>query len=638
MQRLSSLLIATIAATFCATPADAQSVQIREKSLSKTTPDSLGVDYAIERVGKPIPKVGLSLAGGGTRAGYFAHGVLQGLNDTGLLKKVDVISTVSGGSYAAYWYFTKRLEVLRENLPEDAMFADCLPKWWVKVGGSTDYEIKLEKLMNLAEVNGSPKMPTCPTEVHWVPGDPYRWQAHLARWPDVFRHRPGVVNGNKQRAPYITAGSYIPGILAEFVTGYIKGRSILPNAYHYGIERTWGLSPREREFATASPTWKDDKANTWQYSNKHGTQWKRNMRVDPKKDNWDELKAATQRVPNFPLWILNSTQGQKHAKRPEPDHIYEMTAFAHGSRGLGYINESPLVMGVDALGKATLASAAFADDQGVTNKFARALMKLHKGAEWGIDVDNRFVPGKKLHLSDGGGSENLGLYSLIKRGIPDIIVVDDAQDIAGRMDDLCWVRQALKQEHEDFKMEFKALKDFDLVCESQFAGGEKSTVLGYNTSAWFNPVVEGSITWPTGPDGKSMPKTRLWLVKLGWNQQDFRRAFNAGDCGSESHPVNCLLTVYYGHNTLTVNNMDNYMVFPYLSTVGATFNSSTYLFWAYRELGRMVMAKLAWTDENGGQLKLDPAVKQCEQYALKVRKGRRPVDRPESVSAAKRCQ
>lgn len=43
--------------------------------------------------------LGLSLSGGGIRSAVFNLGVLQGLESLGLLKRVDVLSTVSGGGY-----------------------------------------------------------------------------------------------------------------------------------------------------------------------------------------------------------------------------------------------------------------------------------------------------------------------------------------------------------------------------------------------------------------------------------------------------------------------------------------------------------------------------------------------------------
>jgi hypothetical protein len=47
--------------------------------------------------------VGLSFSGGGIRSGTFAFGFLQGLSNSGLLRRIDYLSTVSGGGYAGSW-------------------------------------------------------------------------------------------------------------------------------------------------------------------------------------------------------------------------------------------------------------------------------------------------------------------------------------------------------------------------------------------------------------------------------------------------------------------------------------------------------------------------------------------------------
>src|SRR3954467_12939295 len=50
---------------------------------------------------KPRPGIALCLSGGGYRAMVFHLGVLWRLNDTGLLKAVQRVSSVSGGSITA---------------------------------------------------------------------------------------------------------------------------------------------------------------------------------------------------------------------------------------------------------------------------------------------------------------------------------------------------------------------------------------------------------------------------------------------------------------------------------------------------------------------------------------------------------
>lgn len=60
------------------------------------------------------PKLGLALSGGGFRASLFHIGVLAYLADCDLLRKVEVISTVSGGSIVGAHYYLK-LKLLLES-------------------------------------------------------------------------------------------------------------------------------------------------------------------------------------------------------------------------------------------------------------------------------------------------------------------------------------------------------------------------------------------------------------------------------------------------------------------------------------------------------------------------------------------
>ena len=55
------------------------------------------VDYAGDE--KPIETVGLALSGGGIRSSAICLGVLQALNHHDLIKRIDYLSTVSGGGY-----------------------------------------------------------------------------------------------------------------------------------------------------------------------------------------------------------------------------------------------------------------------------------------------------------------------------------------------------------------------------------------------------------------------------------------------------------------------------------------------------------------------------------------------------------
>jgi NTE family protein len=68
------------------------------------------------------PKLGLALSGGGHRAAFFHVGVLARLAELGLLRRVEVISTVSGGSIVGALYYLHVKNLLESKA--DAEIAD----------------------------------------------------------------------------------------------------------------------------------------------------------------------------------------------------------------------------------------------------------------------------------------------------------------------------------------------------------------------------------------------------------------------------------------------------------------------------------------------------------------------------------
>ena len=67
---------------------------------------------------KIIDKLGLGLSGGGFRASFFHIGILAQMADQGLLRHVEVISTVSGGSIIGALYYL-HVKNLLESIPDD---------------------------------------------------------------------------------------------------------------------------------------------------------------------------------------------------------------------------------------------------------------------------------------------------------------------------------------------------------------------------------------------------------------------------------------------------------------------------------------------------------------------------------------
>ncbi|MCI0654819.1 MAG: patatin-like phospholipase family protein, partial [Methylococcaceae bacterium] len=63
-------------------------------------------------------KLGLSLSGGGFRAALFHIGTLARLAELDLLRHVQVLSTVSGGSIIGAMYYLKLKQLLEETRPD----------------------------------------------------------------------------------------------------------------------------------------------------------------------------------------------------------------------------------------------------------------------------------------------------------------------------------------------------------------------------------------------------------------------------------------------------------------------------------------------------------------------------------------
>lgn len=569
------------------------------------------------------PKVGLALSGGGSKAAVFAHGVLHGLHDAEVLPHVDVISTTSGGGYAAYWYFSRRL-ALGDDYGK--AFADCFPAWMFDGGGNSQ-----QRLLAVARTAAQGKgMAVCEDVTHFAPGDPYRWQAHLLRWPDVFKVGRSSPLDSQQVFPTVNLTTGLLTAFLEAPFNALQGidDSYVGLSYQYGIERAWGLEPLPREPARKLPS--GHVFEQWDYANgvEGHPRFLRSdlLRVDPDRMQWSQLREQYGRQKNLPLWILNTTEGQKESRRPNPNDLFEITPFSYGSPRWGYRYE-PEAPRMASISSSVRASAAFADSQGLGSEkwlpWLEGAAQVLPSLTWGVDFK---YPGhaEPLRLSDGGGADNLALVSAVRRELDDIIVVDTAEDAKGTMDDLCWSRALLMD--AGFAVEFEALERLDDVCAAQIDSVEDRPVprqstgpwpaRGYNVSAWVNPVIKGSVR-----NQKTGKVTRLWLIKAAWNEQAVWRAGvdEPPRCGFGADDVNCFLALFYW-DEFGLRQKD-YMSFPQHGTVGLTLSGRSAVTLAYRELGRMLASQLKM---EGGRIALPR--ENCKQpvFLLGEHKGARP--------------
>lgn len=585
--------------------------------------------------GSPGPRIGLALSGGGTKAGMFAHGVLHGLHQSGLLEHVHAISSASGGGYAAYWYFSKKMAWARaqqegkNQFAFDSIFADCLPAWLVNENDmkkskhlSNSRQSAIESAQRESAALAGPRPdPVCVRNHHRVAGapggetDPYRWQAHIVRWPDVFTDEITIPTGDAQDSPKRKILGYTIGSFMEIVPGMFGAQSAVVNDYESGIERTWGLNPLPRRSA--------DPDRHWAYTNAAGNG--PTLRVDGSKNTWTELRKLYDKDTSLPVWILNTTQGQK-TRQPNAYGLYEITPFGHGSARVGRFETLPF----ESITTGVRASAAFMDTQNVDPSLGSVVYKAFAsfmgGIQWGVDipaVDPKSGRAGTIRLSDGGPIENTGALSLIRRGVSDLIIADSAEDGRGLLEDLCHLKRMLDIEKVTF--DFPALKDFATHCEN------KSHQYAYNISDWKSPVIEGYVQWP--PDAAE-PGRRInvYLLKPAWDEllaQEFvnKDTSYGANCGTGPNEMNCWLPIYFQHDrSTTVGDASDYMRFPQHGTVAATINSSSYRFWAYRELARNLAVNLQF---DPASRRVRNVGEQCWQERLKVNsKGERPIHRP----------
>src|SRR4051812_34541605 len=83
--------------------------------------------------------VGLAISGGGIRSATFALGVLEGLKRSGLLSKIDYLSTVSGGGYIGSW-LSLNCERFKERRSK---VADSKESW---LDPQTDWKLSVDHL------------------------------------------------------------------------------------------------------------------------------------------------------------------------------------------------------------------------------------------------------------------------------------------------------------------------------------------------------------------------------------------------------------------------------------------------------------------------------------------------------------
>lgn len=484
------------------------------------------------------PKLGLALAGGGTKAADFSIGVLQGLTEAGIMEEVDAVSTVSGGGYAALWYFSRLLNPeetkldaatpLTSNSVASQFFKDCLPHKYLEyyfdtLSSSSRQARHAASTWGPCPANSSTNYEAQGSST--FADDMLRYQNHLRGFQDIFAwnwRRPfryketslGVegVAWEFLGSALLTVGAFginlVPNVLFDWEVPLSSSRL----QYQAGILRAFGATPT--------------------VCTEQGEPCVGNFRL-PGSEDWvrnsltfDRLRREYE-LGRIPLWIINATAGESRdvfsaiahpGQKPFQFTTFEFSPYGSGSGLFGYSTQM-----IDDLRpwEAVTVSAAFLDAQqkvypAFYNIFLHALT-----LSWGRSSPNPQIqwyerwfhkalplPLYLLHgrsgdsstnyvnvrLSDGGQSEDLGAYALIQRNLPDIIISDHSADRSGRMEDVCRLKKGLLEEnlgHPRLYVYLPGLDDLDRVCNQN---GEVGIDIGYDIFNWEHPILLGCVT------------------------------------------------------------------------------------------------------------------------------------------------
>jgi hypothetical protein len=602
--------------------------------------------------------LGVSLAGGGTKAASFSMGVLQALVKTEMLYETDVISTVSGGGYAAYFLYSRLLrDSGHKRLDKkgiDTYFSDCLPYDYKKKGYLTN-----KLIANSSEVFCEDR--SC--DPYWKLDHQKDWispsltkkfvhQQHLRFSQDLLEstYTSGPAKVDMSTKPvYIsmlasTALSIPASTLSNTLFDWPVNLSPTRYAYLEGIGLSYGLYPKDSSIFRSGTTMLSA-CDAGLYENCQPSKGHEiNRPFIEGRYEFSDLKKLYSRAErkglSIPIWMLNATVAPSRSlygwsARNDTDlskYSFHMTADQQFAESCGPIDLE--AQGVDLLDAVTASAAFFDANQKVLGqpcRFLAAGAQHLLNLNWGLDLvnPNKDTTRQIVHqmlpfplywldylfddrkpcyyrLIDGGSTDNLGSYKLIKDKLKDVIISDHSGDVHGRFSDLCLLRNELSL-RDNRHLHIPGLKDFEKNCSFvlrrsnvkpekknnsnvSLCSSEADHI--YPVSAWPYPFLVGCVSGSKEPEScktNSSDVTRIWILKPAIDYPHFLKVQKPDENNpaiatcKEPMQLPCetsaFLAAYIGKK-----NRYGYPQFPQNSTVLMTIDSSPALYGAYRDL------------------------------------------------------
>lgn len=526
--------------------------------------------------------------------------------------------------------------------------------------------------------------------------DPFRYQNHVRSHTDIFTPTFSYATARKDERliPSIAlpaATQIATSVTVDFVGDMLFDWNLnaSPSRFLYreGIRRIYGLPPldcarflngllRERP-----GTWPRECRDTRSLVDELDFQ----TGEYPLPDFADLRRELERPQPRVPYWIINATTPVLNCPKasgtgpcvfkefmsnnPYPPHkaAFEFTPTHWGAGEFGYwpIGDNTQTFGANQfpLLEAVASSAAFFDPHEKSLTYGGVLNVLQQstGLKWGYYLPNphvstaarvlhralifpfyfahRFRETKDavdVHVIDGGQSDNLGAYGLIRRRVPNIILSDHATDaIPGSMDDLCALRRSLNL--EEFWLEngrklwhihFDGLARLEQVCRDGLPpAGKTDERHVYNVWEWPHPVLQGCAVeialdkyQPFPEDNSVSCQTlkekyaaadasrflNLFLIKPAFELSRYIEPAASPQTDSPPLAEQALASRIEIRSFLQSTpgaycRGTEMMLFPTHSTIDLTLDSSAWVYGAYRELAASAARRLR---VSGSQLTL----------------------------------
>ena len=437
------------------------------------------------------PKVGIALAGGGTKAASYSMGVLAAATSNGL-GQIGAISSVSGGSYAAFFLYSKLLAD-KDNLTEYSVlkyFDDCIPGIYQSVlpknTTSSGFALPLCNKEKENKEDGDPRYPfqqfiRCRQDV--LESD-CNQQLHSDEYDEY-----AAAAANTVPMVALTIMMSAPNLITCSLFDWPINLSPTRSAYMQGIGTAYGLYPLDSS-AISKQTNIVANCNEDAFLNCENSLG--SARLKRKGMGFSQLRNLTQTNSWVPIWFINAAASPDRSivgwaqkgKRDFTKYTLQMSPFTACSGLYGEIPDYERYM--DLL-EAVTTSAAFLDANETCleqpGRFLAGAAQHFFATDWGIDIPNPNVPewqrvvhavlpfpfywldslkrteqdanGNQksvyIRLMDGGNNDNLGAYTLINAGMKEIIISDHSHDrkVAhnneelATMNDLCLLKNEI---------------------------------------------------------------------------------------------------------------------------------------------------------------------------------------------------